>query len=43
MLEFLRPGDKLMVTRMDRLASSNEDLQGIVYDLNQQGVTLRVT
>jgi len=41
LLEFLRPGDTLMVTRVDRLALSIKDLQDIVYALNQQGVTLR--
>ncbi|MCH6048230.1 recombinase family protein, partial [Salmonella enterica] len=40
LLEFLRPGDTLMVTRVDRLARSIKDLQDIVYALNQQGVTL---
>lgn len=43
LLEFLRPGDTLMVTRVDRLARSINDLQDIVYALNQQGVTLRAT
>ncbi|WP_133551220.1 recombinase family protein [Enterobacter sp. AG326] len=43
LLEFLRPGDTLMVTRVDRLARSIKDLQHIVYALNQQGVTLRAT
>ncbi|EMD4511703.1 recombinase family protein [Salmonella enterica] len=43
LLEFLRPGDTLMVTRVDRLARSIKDLQDIVYTLTQQGVTLRAT
>ncbi len=43
LLKFLRPGDTLMVTRVDRLARSIKDLQDIVYALNQQGVTLRAT
>jgi DNA invertase Pin-like site-specific DNA recombinase len=43
LLEFLCPGDTLMVTRVDRLARSIKDLQDIVYALNQQGVTLRAT
>lgn len=43
MLEFLRPGDTQMVTRVDRLARSIKDLQDIVYTLTQQGVTLRAT
>lgn len=43
LLECLRTGDTLMVTRMDRLARSIKDLQDIVYTLTQQGVTLRAT
>ncbi len=43
LLAFLHPGDTLMVTRVDRLARSIKDLQGIVYALNQQGITLRAT
>ena len=43
LLEFLRPGDTLMVTRVDRLARSIKDLQDIVYALTQQGVTFRAT
>lgn len=38
--EFLRPGDTLMMTRVDRLARSIKNLQDIVYDLkgrNAQG------
>ncbi len=31
LLEFLRPGDTLMVTRVVRLARSIKDLQDIVY------------
>lgn len=43
LLDFLRPGDTLVVTRVDRLARSIKDLQDIVYTLNQQGVTLKAT
>jgi len=43
LLELLRPGDTLMVTRVDRQACSIKDLQDTVYALNQQGVTLRAT
>ncbi|EGX5147429.1 recombinase family protein [Enterobacter ludwigii] len=43
LLEFLRSGDTLMVTRVDRLARSIRDLQDIVYSLNQRGITLRAT
>lgn len=43
LLDFLRKGDTLVVTRIDRLARSIKDLQDIVYTLNQQGVTLKAT
>lgn len=43
LLEFLREGDELVVTRVDRLARSIRDLQNIVYDLNQKGVTISAT
>jgi DNA invertase Pin-like site-specific DNA recombinase len=43
LLEFLRPGDTLVVTRVGRLARSIKDLQDIVYLLKDRGVTLRAT
>ena len=43
LLAFLRPGDTLMVTRIDRLARSIRDLQNIVHDLRSKGVALRAT
>ncbi|RAX07121.1 recombinase family protein [Photorhabdus bodei] len=43
LLDFLRPGDTLIVTRIDRLARSIKDLQDIVYALNQRGITLKAT
>src|SRR5438477_12955941 len=43
LLEFLRRGDTLVVTRVDRLARSIKDLQDIVYLLKDRGVTLRAT
>jgi DNA invertase Pin-like site-specific DNA recombinase len=43
LLDFLRPGDTLMVTRVDRLARSIRDLQDIVYELKERGVTLAAT
>jgi DNA invertase Pin-like site-specific DNA recombinase len=39
LLQFLREGDTLVVTRIDRLARSLRDLQNIVHDLRQRGVT----
>ncbi|NHB98739.1 recombinase family protein [Photorhabdus stackebrandtii] len=43
LLDFLRPGDTLIVTHIDRLARSIKDLQDIVYSLNQRGITLKAT
>lgn len=41
LLEFLRDGDTLVVTRIDRLARSMRDLQDIVHDLKGRGVALK--
>jgi len=43
LLEFLRPGDALVITRIDRLARSMKDLQDIVHELKEKGVALRST
>jgi DNA invertase Pin-like site-specific DNA recombinase len=43
LMEFLRAGDTLMVTRVDRLARSILDLQNIVYELKVKGVALKAT
>ncbi len=43
LLEFLREGDQLVVTRIDRLAKSMKDLQNIVHDLTEKGVDLSAT
>ena len=43
LLEFLRKGDELVVTRIDRLARSMRDLQNIVYELTEKGVNLSAT
>jgi DNA invertase Pin-like site-specific DNA recombinase len=43
LLQFMRPGDTLMVTRIDRLARSIRDLQNIVYDLKSRGISLKAT
>ena len=42
-LSFIRPGDTLMVTRIDRLARSVSDLERIVAELNSKGAHLRAT
>ncbi len=41
-LRALRPGDKLVVTKIDRLARSALDLLSIVNQLEKEGVSLRV-
>ena len=43
LLEFIRKGDVLLVTRIDRLARSIGDLQDIVRALKAKGATLRAT
>jgi DNA invertase Pin-like site-specific DNA recombinase len=43
LLDFVRPGDTLIVTRIDRLARSMKDLQDIVHELKTRKVTLRAT
>jgi DNA invertase Pin-like site-specific DNA recombinase len=43
LLAFLRPGDNLVVTRIDRLARSLRDLQNIVHELREKGAYLRAT
>lgn len=42
-LSFLRPGDTIMVTRIDRLARSVADLERIVGQLREKGAHLRAT
>lgn len=41
LVEFLRRGDTLVVTRIDRLARSVKDLQDIVLTLRAKGVALK--
>jgi DNA invertase Pin-like site-specific DNA recombinase len=43
LMEFLRAGDTLVITRIDRLARSVKDLQDIVHELRAKGVALRAT
>jgi hypothetical protein len=42
-LDFLRRGDLLMVTRIDRLARSIGDLQDIVRTVKARGASLKAT
>lgn len=41
LLDFIQPGDVLVVTRVDRLARSITDLQTIVAELKAKGAALR--
>lgn len=43
LLDFVREGDELVVTRIDRLARSLPDLLTIVETLKRKGVALKVT
>jgi len=42
-LNYLREGDTLVITRIDRLARSLRDLQNLVYDLKHKGIELKAT
>ncbi|WP_029871058.1 recombinase family protein [Rhizobium leguminosarum] len=41
-LEFLREGDELMVTRLDRLGRDTRDVLNIIHDCQQRGAFLTV-
>lgn len=41
-LDFLRPGDELMVTRLDRLGRSTRDVLNIVHECDVKGASLTV-
>ena len=43
LLDFIREGDELVVTRVDRLARSIGDLQDVVRELKAKGASLRAT
>jgi DNA invertase Pin-like site-specific DNA recombinase len=43
LMECVREGDTVVVTRIDRLARSIRDLQNIVHELREKGVALRAT
>ena len=42
-LEFIREGDEFVFTRVDRIARNSLDLQLIVKDLSDRGITLTAT
>ena len=43
LIECVREGDTVVVTRIDRLARSMKDLQDIVHELKGKGVSLKAT
>jgi DNA invertase Pin-like site-specific DNA recombinase len=43
LLQFIREGDTLVVTRIDRLARSIKDLQDVVQELKLKGAALKAT
>ena len=43
LLDFIQPGDELVVTRIDRLGRSFRDFQDIVHLLKDRGADLRAT
>lgn len=42
-LDYLREGDTLIVTRIDRLSRSLRDLQNLIHDLKENGIHLKAT
>ena len=42
LLDFMRPGDALMVHKLDRLGRSTRDVLNLVHELDQKGASLRV-
>lgn len=41
-IEFLRPGDTLVVTKLDRLGRSTRDVLNLVHELTERGAFLQV-
>ncbi len=41
-LEFLRPGDELVVTRLDRLGRDTRDVLNVVHEAEQRGASVTV-
>jgi DNA invertase Pin-like site-specific DNA recombinase len=42
LMDFIRPGDSLVVAKLDRLGRSTRDVLNLVHELEQKGATLRV-
>ena len=41
-MQFLRPGDELVVLRLDRLGRSTRDVLNLVHELDAKGASLRI-
>jgi DNA invertase Pin-like site-specific DNA recombinase len=41
-LDFIRPGDALVVVKLDRLGRSTRDVLNLVHELDQKGAALRI-
>ncbi|WP_210485387.1 recombinase family protein [Microvirga antarctica] len=41
-IDFLRPGDELMVTRLDRLGRDTRDVLNLIHECEQKGATVTV-
>ena len=41
-LDFIRPGDELVVVKLDRLGRNTRDVLALVHELDQKGAGLRV-
>ena len=42
LMDFIRPGDSLVVAKLDRLGRSTRDVLNLVHELEQKGANLRV-
>ncbi len=41
-IDFIRPGDTLVVVKLDRLGRSTRDVLNLVHELDQKGASLRI-
>jgi DNA invertase Pin-like site-specific DNA recombinase len=41
-MDFIRPGDTLVVVKLDRLGRSTRDVLNLVHELDQKGASLRI-
>jgi DNA invertase Pin-like site-specific DNA recombinase len=41
-MDFIRPGDTLVVVKLDRLGRSTRDVLNLIHDLDQRGASLRI-